>query len=80
MPIFRRGEVHKVVRLNGDSAMYFTESVRKLGLSSRAAHGVLRVARTLADMVSSADVTADHVLEAVQYRRLGDRDLFWTTL
>lgn len=74
------GEVHKIVQLSGDAAVYFTESVRKLGLSSRAAHGVLRVARTLADLVNSIEVSADDVLEAVQHRRLGDRDLYWITL
>ncbi|OQX28622.1 MAG: hypothetical protein B0D92_07975 [Spirochaeta sp. LUC14_002_19_P3] len=74
------GELRKVVKLDDTSAIYFTEAVRKLGLSSRAAHGVLRVARSIADLSGRSDVDTDDILEAVQHRRLGDRDLYWTTL
>jgi magnesium chelatase family protein len=74
------GEIDRYVRLDSSSSLYFTEAVRKLGLSSRAAHGVLRVARTLADMDGRDDVTTRDVLEALQHRRYGDKDLFWSTL
>lgn len=74
------GEIQNIVRLDGDSSMYFTEAVRKIGLSSRAAHAVLRVARTLADMANREHVLPEDILEAVQHRRFGDRDLYWTTL
>jgi len=40
-----------------------------LGLSARAYHRVLRVARTAADLAGSADIDATHLSEAVQYRR-----------
>ena len=74
------GELSRHAALNDSAAVYFSRSVSKLGLSSRAAHGVLRVARTLADMAGRDRISPDDVLEAVQHRRFGDRDLFWTTL
>ena len=74
------GELSRHAALNDTAAVYFSRSVSKLGLSSRAAHGVLRVARTLADMAGHDRISPDDLLEAVQHRRFGDRDLFWTTL
>ena len=41
----------------------------KLGLSARAYHRVLRVARTIADLDGSARVATAHLTEAIQYRR-----------
>jgi len=74
------GELNRYVALDTDSPSYFTEAVRKLGLSSRAAHGVLRVGRTLADMAGRENVNAQDLLEALQHRRYGDRDMYWRTL
>jgi magnesium chelatase family protein len=41
----------------------------QLHWSARAYHRVLKVARTIADLAGSPRVQADHVMEAVQYRR-----------
>ncbi len=74
------GEINRLIGLSDTFRVFFTDSVRKLGLSSRAAHGVLRVARTLADMEGRDDLVQDDLLEAFQHRRFGDRDLFWVKL
>ena len=47
-------------------------ALASLGLSGRAYHGILRVARTIADLDGRDSIDAIHVLEAVQHRRYGE--------
>jgi magnesium chelatase family protein len=50
----------------------FRTAAEKLGLSGRAYHGILRVARTIADLEGKDMLDAVHILEAVEHRRLGE--------
>jgi magnesium chelatase family protein len=47
-------------------------ALRRRGLSARAIHRVLRVARTIADLEGARDVRLPHLAEAVRYRILTD--------
>ena len=47
-----------------------SEAAERFKLSARGYHRVLRVARTLADLDSSAGVRRVHVAEALSYRRI----------
>ena len=45
------------------------QAISRLGLSARAYHRVLKLARTIADLAGAESIAASHVAEAVGYRR-----------
>ena len=62
--------------LTAGASALLEKAFEKLGLSARAYDKVLRVARTIADLAGSDEITQEHLAEAVQYRSL-DRK-FWS--
>ncbi len=64
-------EIEKYCQLDSQSLRLLERSVAKLGLSARAYHRILKIARTIADMEDKKDLELSHVAEAVQYRRNG---------
>lgn len=58
-----------VCALGGDAEALFSRAVDTLGLSGRGHDRVLRVARTVADLAGEERIGAEHVAEALNYRR-----------
>ncbi len=69
--------INKFCRLDEEGAAVIKQGLEKLGLSSRAGHSVLKVARTIADLSGEDSLKKEHVLEALEYRRYGDGDYYW---
>jgi len=67
-------ELRKYAAVDGEGERILRQAVSELGFSARAHDKVLRVARTIADLAGEERVTATHLAEAIQYRRL-DRSL-----
>jgi magnesium chelatase family protein len=44
------------------------KSAQMMKLSPRAYHRMIKLARTIADLENSAEISEDHILEALQYR------------
>ncbi len=62
-------EIEKFCQINLDAKRLLTMSGERLGLSVRAWHKILKVARTIADLAGAADIETGHVAEAIEYRR-----------
>lgn len=52
------------------------QAVTRLGLSARAYHRVLKIARTIADLGGAGELSTAHVGEAIQYRSLDRKTEF----
>jgi magnesium chelatase family protein len=63
-------DVAKFVPLGRDSQELLEAAFSRLGLSARAYHRILKVARTIADLSGDELVGVRHVSEAIQYRSL----------
>ena len=66
--------IRKHCKLDQAGESVLRQAITELGLSARAHDKILRMARTIADLADTDNITADHLLEAVHYRRL-DRQL-----
>lgn len=68
-------QMKKYCQLDSTGTAILHRSVEHFGLSARAYHRILKIARTIADLDTSDAIAARHVTEAVQYRRLQSANL-----
>ncbi|MFA6251235.1 MAG: YifB family Mg chelatase-like AAA ATPase [Candidatus Paceibacterota bacterium] len=54
--------------LNDETKKLLNQSAERLQLSARAYHRTIKLARTIADLEGSDNITSSHILEALQYR------------
>jgi magnesium chelatase family protein len=64
----RVAEVTQFCTLKDDARQLLELSVKRMQLSARAYHRILKLSRTIADLDESAVIQVQHVAEAVQYR------------
>ena len=68
-------ELREFVALEESTQTLLKHAMSDLELSARAYDRILKVARTIADLVGCERVSHEHVFEAIQYRSL-DRQLW----
>ncbi|MCH9696697.1 MAG: YifB family Mg chelatase-like AAA ATPase [Gammaproteobacteria bacterium] len=56
--------------VDNDSQQLLEQAIDTLGLSHRAFHRILKIARTIADMDDKNRIESQHISEAISYRRL----------
>jgi magnesium chelatase family protein len=62
-------------KANTSALGLLNRAATRFGLSARACHRVLRVARTIADLAGDDGLAAEHIAEAMTLRRLSHRDI-----
>ena len=67
-------EIDQYCKIDIQCQQLLTQAQQKLGLSHRAYHRILKVARSIADLAGSDTIKTAHLSEAIGYRRL-DRHL-----
>lgn len=63
-------DIKKYCKLDRQSVQLIEESFTRLNLSARAYNRILKVARTIADLDGSENITVRHIAESLQYRTL----------
>ncbi len=66
-------QIREYCKLDDASKELLKNAMERLNLSARAYDRILKVARTIADLENTKEVSGDHISEAIQYRSL-DRE------
>jgi magnesium chelatase family protein len=61
-------EIEQFCKMEDTAEQLLKVSMRKLQLSARAFHRVLKLSRTIADLAGADIISVEHIAEAVQYR------------
>jgi magnesium chelatase family protein len=67
-------QVEKFCKLDSTGEMLLKQAMQEFGLSARAHDKICKLARTIADLAGVQEIAAEHIAEAISYRKL-DRKL-----
>lgn len=68
--LMKTQDIKRYCQLDKKSAALLEQAITRLGLSARSHNRILKVSRTIADLNNEEQITAQHVSEAIAYRRL----------
>ena len=63
-------QIEKYCKLGSAEELLLKKAFDKLNLSARGYHKILKLARTVADLDGSENITIKHIAEVIQYRNL----------
>jgi len=63
-------QIEQFCQLDNQAISLLKTAVFNMGLTARAYHKILKVARTIADLAGEGQIKVEHVSEAIQYRTL----------
>ncbi|MET0123589.1 MAG: hypothetical protein ABW124_21360 [Candidatus Thiodiazotropha sp. 6PLUC9] len=63
-------EIETHIQIAESNQALLQRAIDQLGLSMRAYHRIIKVARTIADLEDQSQIGAKHISEAIGYRRL----------
>jgi magnesium chelatase family protein len=69
-------QIEKFCSLGAKEKEVLRNAFERMDLSARAYHKILKVARTVADLAGSEEITLPHLAEVLQYRSLDRKYLF----
>ncbi len=66
--------IAELCTLTGEAERQFSSAVSTYGLSARASHSILKIARSIADLEGHDKIGVSEIEEAISYRQFGDSD------
>ena len=69
-------QLTKYCNIDSSGKKILEKAFKKLDLSARAYHRILKIGRTIADLEESENICSDHLAEAIQYRSLDKK--YWS--
>jgi magnesium chelatase family protein len=68
--LLTNNDITRYCSLKESDYQLLEQAIKRLGLSARAYHRILKVARTIADLADVEQIDTAHLMEAIAYRRL----------
>ena len=68
--------IEKYCPLSDECKSLLEKIIERNGLSARACSRIIKLARTIADLAESADISPEHIMEAAGYRFLDKQNIF----